>query len=265
MSDLRTAAQQALDSINELFAAEQSEGGERGGHIRTPATREHLVRVAQARRALHESCDTLRAALAQEQTEPNISRCPQCNGPADNGFDRSIPPNPYLCTKCIAEPVEPVAAAVVATQSDVWRGYNGQWAPPGKPIKMVQMLRDLPMGTLLYTAPPKAEPVEPVEPVAWMFESERNFNLVGYGGWEKRITECRPNALQSSVRNVTPLYTAPPQRLPLTDEEILKAIGWERAEMYMKLATNFPVDEAKQETLKNARAVERAVWEKNHG
>jgi hypothetical protein len=33
----------------------------------------------------------------------------------------------------------------------------------------------------------------------------------------------------------------------------------------MKLAPNFPVDEAKQETLKNARAVERAVWEKNHG
>lgn len=51
-----------------------------------------------------------------------------------------------------AEPVEPVPAAIVATQSDVWRGYNGQWAPPGEPIKMVQMLRDLPMGTLLYTA-----------------------------------------------------------------------------------------------------------------
>ncbi len=57
-----------------------------------------------------------------------------------------------------------------------------------------------------------AQQDEPVEPVAWMFESERNFNLVGYGGWEKRITECRPNALQSSVRNVTALYTAPPQR-----------------------------------------------------
>jgi len=69
MNDLRTAAQQALDSINELFAAEQSEGGERGGHIRTPATREHLVRVAQARKALHESCGALRAALAQ-QDEP---------------------------------------------------------------------------------------------------------------------------------------------------------------------------------------------------
>jgi len=62
-------------------------------------------------------------------------------------------------------------------------------------------------------------------------------------------------------------HTAPPQRklVPLTEEEILKAIGWERAEMYMKLTPNFPVDEAKQETLKNARAVERAAWEKNHG
>ena len=53
-------------------------------------------------------------------------------------------------------------------------------------------------------------------------------------------------------------YTAPPQRKPLTDEEILKAIGWERAEMYMKLTPNFPVAEAKKETLKNARAIELA-------
>ena len=50
----------------------------------------------------------LRAALTQ-QAEPDLSRCPQCNGPADNGFDRSIPPSPYLCTKCMAEPVKPVA------------------------------------------------------------------------------------------------------------------------------------------------------------
>jgi len=49
------------------------------------------------------------------------------------------------------------------------------------------------------------------------------------------------------------------QPQPLTDEEILSVVGWERAEMYMKLAPNFPVDEAKQETLKNARAVEAEV------
>ena len=50
----------------------------------------------------------LRSALAQ-QAEPDLSRCPQCNGPADNGFDRSFPPSPYLCKKCMAEPVEPGA------------------------------------------------------------------------------------------------------------------------------------------------------------
>lgn len=49
------------------------------------------------------------------------------------------------------------------------------------------------------------------------------------------------------------------QPQPLTDEEILSVVGWERAEMYMKLTPNFPVDEAKQETLKNARAVEAEV------
>lgn len=55
-----------------------------------------------------------------------------------------------------AQPVEPVdPVAVVATQSDVWHGYNGQWAPPGEPIKMAMLLRDLPIGTLLYTAPPQ--------------------------------------------------------------------------------------------------------------
>ena len=55
------------------------------------------------------------------------------------------------------------------------------------------------------------------------------------------------------------VYTAPPQRKPLTDEEILEAVGWERAEMYMKLTPNFPVEEARKETIKNARAIERKV------
>lgn len=49
------------------------------------------------------------------------------------------------------------------------------------------------------------------------------------------------------------------QSQPLTDEEILSLVGWERAEMYMKLTPKFPVDEAKQETLKNFRAVEAEV------
>lgn len=32
---------------------------------------------------------------------PDLSTCPECGGPADNGHDREVPPNPYLCTRCI--------------------------------------------------------------------------------------------------------------------------------------------------------------------
>lgn len=49
------------------------------------------------------------------------------------------------------------------------------------------------------------------------------------------------------------------QAQPLTDKEILSVVGWERAEVFMKMLPNFPVAEAKQETLKNARAVEAEV------
>lgn len=31
-------------------------------------------------------------------------KCPQCGGEPDNGFDRCVPPNPYLCTKCEQQP-----------------------------------------------------------------------------------------------------------------------------------------------------------------
>ena len=102
----------------------------------------------------------------------------------------------------------------------------------------------------------RAALAQQAEPVAWMC-SNPELMAKGYSRFSSR---CEGDW------NI-PVYTAPPQRklVPLTEEEILKAIGWERAEMYMKLTPNFPVDEAKQETLKNARAVERAVWEKNHG
>lgn len=56
-----------------------------------------------------------------------------------------------------------------------------------------------------------------------------------------------------------PLYTAPPQRPLLTDEEILKAINWDIAEMYFKLIPNFPIADARKESIKNARAIERKV------
>jgi hypothetical protein len=62
-----------------------------------------------------------RIAGAQERAEPDLSRCPQCNGPADNGHDRSIPPSPYLCTKCMAEPVHkcPNCASLEAQNTEL--------------------------------------------------------------------------------------------------------------------------------------------------
>jgi hypothetical protein len=33
-------------------------------------------------------------------TESDLSKCPKCGGPADNGHDRELPPNPYWCSTC---------------------------------------------------------------------------------------------------------------------------------------------------------------------
>ena len=65
----------------------------------------------------------------------------------------------------LAEPVqEPVA--IVGR-----KGYGGQWAPPGPPIKTVHMLRELPEGMLLYTAPPQRKPLTENEIKKLLIES----------------------------------------------------------------------------------------------
>lgn len=39
--------------------------------------------------------------VEQKYTETfDLSRCPRCGGDADQGHDRCIPPNPYVCSKC---------------------------------------------------------------------------------------------------------------------------------------------------------------------
>ena len=78
-----------------------------------------------------------------------------------------------------------------------------------------------------------------------------------YGEWKPNFNlKCKFPA--ESLEWSIPLYFHPPTRRPLTDEEILKTVGWEIAEMYFKLKPGFPVAEARAETLKNARAIERA-------
>ncbi|MGW8177865.1 MAG: hypothetical protein ACWGQW_03610 [bacterium] len=31
----------------------------------------------------------------------DLNKCPECGGPADNGHDRCVPPNPYECSCCM--------------------------------------------------------------------------------------------------------------------------------------------------------------------
>lgn len=105
------------------------------------------------------------------------------------------------------------------------------------------------------------EPVQ--EPVAWLRVIDEAMVTYHLGVAEPtddyETAKRKMNNLLCHAEDIGAYFATPPQRPPLTDEEILAAVGWERSEMYMKLVSNFPVDEAKQETLKNARAVERKV------
>lgn len=40
----------------------------------------------------------------------DLFHCPQCGGPADNGFSREIPPAPYFCTECMEKESSPHAS-----------------------------------------------------------------------------------------------------------------------------------------------------------
>ena len=48
--------------------------------------------------------DEFYALPVAKEPAPDLSKCPNCGGPADNGHDRCFPPNPYYCTKCDPAP-----------------------------------------------------------------------------------------------------------------------------------------------------------------
>lgn len=48
----------------------------------------------------------------------DLNKCPKCGGPADNGHDRCLPPNPYYCTKCTEFDVADEESAKVTHQPD---------------------------------------------------------------------------------------------------------------------------------------------------
>ena len=169
-----------------------------------------------------------------------------------------------------AEPVEPVDVGLLEYRGNsvafihqkmtayrtgidaAWDAFRANGLHPDGKTSLADMIAN-------SAAPPKAEPVQ--EPVAWRYKP-----MIG-SSWSLSDDGYYISCKRDKGYIVEELHTVLSQRtmVPLTDEEILAAVGWERAAMYMKLTPNFPVDEAKKETLTNARAVEKASWEKNHG
>lgn len=64
-----------------------------GGQLGQGSSKEEVLAAV---RALRERADC--NLIADEPTD--LSTCPGCGGPADNGFSRDVPPSPYYCTKC---------------------------------------------------------------------------------------------------------------------------------------------------------------------
>jgi hypothetical protein len=63
-------------------------------------------------------------------------------------------------------------------------------------------------------AEPTCQDSRQVEPVAWMWEETAPRSSTGIGGTDRKLLFCRP-ADEPWKRNITPLYTTPPQRKPL--------------------------------------------------
>ena len=60
--------------------------------------------IEQGKEAAVRREDMMRANMpilrAPSTRHINLSKCPKCGAPADNGHDREVPPNPYWCSKC---------------------------------------------------------------------------------------------------------------------------------------------------------------------
>jgi hypothetical protein len=60
--------------------------------------------IARLRTFIKKDPDIMLRLLALAETvsgdDSDINVCPGCQGPADQGFDRCLPPSPYYCSKC---------------------------------------------------------------------------------------------------------------------------------------------------------------------
>jgi len=184
--NLREAAQQALD---ELIAADGM-----------PICNETDILD------LSKTITALRAALAEDVPETNFGNMAQvvdCYGDGNvyhtNGMPAVEGPLSKAHRTCHeSRQVEPVAYVTGFTKGRCTiDAVDPAWLPP--------------VGMALYRSP-TINKTETVEPVAWLHE------------WDgTALLNTVPPDYYGDHWKHTPLYTAPPQRTPLTDEQLVEA------------------------------------------
>jgi hypothetical protein len=104
----------------------------------------------------------------------------------------------YLDSRTAPEQPEP-AATVAMDVSGAHLSWDGQYLGQKPDTKIAMLLKDLPVGTLLYTHPPRIETEQ--EPVAY---------------WHKPNQEdeefIHAQAVNGKCLDCVPLYTHPPRR-----------------------------------------------------
>ena len=85
------------------------------------------------------------------------------------------------------------------------------------------------------------------KPVAWMYEYavRSSFDASFTGEWKEEISRTKPDGvvkgfnptkLESTVRNLVPLYASPPTREPLSDAEIYEIFSKNEWKKFIELA-----------------------------
>jgi hypothetical protein len=166
------------------------------------------------------------ALTKQKQGEPDLIECGNCHeGLADME---------HVCKKCLGagwvnNPKqeqggttcdEPVAIVVASEYEDgSYAGNHLEWRGRNE-------ANDFPVGTKLYTTPPKQEQGEPV---AWLWKhiNRKGEELNAGLSFEKveptnNTFWMNPNDPRLTATEVQPLYTTPQQRKPLTFERVYK-------------------------------------------
>jgi hypothetical protein len=211
--NLREAAQQALEALIWTTGSEDfSEGGKaREGALNLLFPAITALRTALAEDAMQRLTDVqqemdcygdgnvYRGQRSKDSQTPTltINGMPAVEGPLSKAH--------RTCQE--SRQVEPVAYVT---------GYSKGYATV-RPIDPCLLMC---VGMALYRSPPTINEMETVEPVAWL--------QIGMGDHEGTViaTTTEPKTWNPAWWKFKPLYTALPQRKPLTDEEIEQLMKW---------------------------------------